>query len=401
MARGSDDHEAGAAINVSVPARSSDCCVQSVQSGQEATRARFPGARAYRKVRRLHRDSRPTPRDRPLQGRAEGERGVALLLALLTMVLLTIVVVEFTFSTQVEYRRAQGWLAARRAALIAEAGIDLAGEVLAEDFRTGNTDALTDIWANELPPIDTGNGRLLVRIEDEQGRFNLNRLSAGPTSVDARRLQLLLASLQLDTSLVAPLADWLDRNQDTNSDAGAEDAYYSTLLPPYTARNGPLQSFAELALVRGFTPAVLAKLRPLTTVLPDNALKVNVNTAPPAVLQALDERLADQFLVQRLVERRKTSPFTSIASLRAVDGMQVFSENELDRLLTFSSSFFRVRSTGDAGGVLQSVEALVYRLNGKIQILYLLARRGPNIVGADQSAPVLIDDTGRLGAKRL
>jgi len=326
---------------------------------------------------------------------------VALLLALLTMVLLTIVVVEFTFSTQVEYRRAQGWLAARRAALIAEAGIDLAGEVLAEDFRTGNTDALTDIWANELPPIDTGNGRLLVRIEDEQGRFNLNRLSAGPTSVDARRLQLLLASLQLDTSLVAPLADWLDRNQDTNSDAGAEDAYYSTLLPPYTARNGPLQSFAELALVRGFTPAVLAKLRPLTTVLPDNALKVNVNTAPPAVLQALDERLADQFLVQRLVERRKTSPFTSIASLRAVDGMQVFSENELDRLLTFSSSFFRVRSTGDAGGVLQSVEALVYRLNGKIQILYLLARRGPNIVGADQSAPVLIDDTGRLGAKRL
>lgn len=326
---------------------------------------------------------------------------MALLLALLTMVLLTVVVVEFTFSTQVEYRRAQGWLAARRAALIAAAGVDLAGEVLAQDFRTGNTDSLADLWAAELPPIDTGNGRLLVRIEDEQGRFNLNRLSSGVASADAHRLQLLLAALQLDTNLVAPLADWLDRNQDAAASAGAEDGYYTTLKPPYTARNGPLRSFAELALIRGFTPAVLAKLRPVATVLPDDAAKVNPNTAAPAVLQALDERLGDQFLVHRLVERRRTSPFTSVASLRAVEGMQAFTESELDRLFTFSSNYFRVRSTGDADGVLQSVEALLYRVDVRIQVLYLLARRGPNIVGADLSAPVPIDDTGRLGAKRL
>jgi|GEM_PF-367122 len=331
----------------------------------------------------------------------KGERGVALLLALMTMVLLTVVVVEFTFSTQVEYRRAQGWLAARRAALIAEAGIDLAGEVLAQDFRTGNTDSLSDLWAAELPPIDTGNGRLLVRISDEQGRFNLNRLSAGAASVDGRRLQLLLGALQLDTNLVAPLTDWIDRNQDTTGSAGAEDSYYAGLRPPYTARNGPLQSFAELGLVRGFNPLVLAKLRPVATVLPESVLKVNPNTAPVELLQALDARLADQFLVQRLIERRKVSPFTSVASLRAVDGMQEFTENELNRLFTFSSNYFRVRSTGDADGVFQSVEALVYRLDVRIQVLYLLARRGPNIVGADLSAPVPIDDVGRLGAKRL
>lgn len=332
---------------------------------------------------------------------ARGERGVALLLAMLTMVLLTIVVMEFTFSTQVEYRRAQGWLAARRAALIAEAGVDLAGEMLAQDFRGGNTDALTELWASELPAIDTGNGRLLVRIEDEQGRFNLNRLDAGSASIDGRRLQLIAAGLQLDGGLVPALADWLDRNQEAAAAAGAEDGYYTTLRPPYTARNGPLRSFAELALVRGFTPAVLARLRPLTTVLPDNAAKVNVNTAAPALLQALDERLADQFLVQRLIERRKVSPFTSVASLRAVPGMEAFRESELERLFTFSSNYFRVRSTGDAGGVLQSVEALLYRLDVRIQVLYLLPRRGPNIVGADLSAPVPIDDAGRLGAKRL
>ena len=48
---------------------------------------------------------------RPGPGTAEcrGERGVALLLALLTMVLLAVVVMEFTFSTQVSYRRAAMW----------------------------------------------------------------------------------------------------------------------------------------------------------------------------------------------------------------------------------------------------------------------------------------------------
>jgi len=332
---------------------------------------------------------------------ATGQRGIALLLALLTMVLLTIIVVEFTFSTQVEYRRAQGWLAARRAALIAEAGVDLAGEVLAQDFRVGSTDALTDLWARELPPIDTGNGRLIVRIEDEQGRFNLNRLSAGATSIEGKRMQTLLGALQLDPALVAPLSDWIDHNQDAVGGAGAEDAYYTTLKPPYTARNGPLLSFAELALVKGFTPAIVARLRPVATVLPDPAIKVNINTAPPAVLAALDVRLADQFLVQRIVERRKTEPFTSVASLRALDGMQVFSESDLDRLVTFSSNYFRVRSTGESGGVLQSAEALLYRVDVRIQVLYVLTRRGPNIAGADLSAPVPINDAGRLGAARL
>ncbi|HYB97971.1 MAG TPA: type II secretion system minor pseudopilin GspK [Candidatus Limnocylindrales bacterium] len=327
------------------------------------------------------------------------QRGVALLLALLTMVLLTVVVVEFTFATQVGYRRAATWLLAKRAALVAEGGVMVASEVLAQDYLLNQYDALTDLWARELPPIDTGSGRLLVRIEDEQGRFNVNSLISGANSLQGRRFQTLLGIVNLDASLVAPLADWIDRNKEPNAGiAGAEDGYYATLPRPYTARNNQVQSFAELALVRGYEPRVLAALRPLISALPLDDTKVNPNTAPGPVLRSIDPRLADESLVSRLMERRVREPFRNAAAMRAAEGMDAFAEGELERLFTFSSSYFRVRSTAEVDGVFQSVEALLYRENGEVFVLHLLPRRGPNIVGVDLAATARIDDTSLIGA---
>ena len=327
-----------------------------------------------------------------------GERGVALLLALLTMVLLAVVVMEFTFSTQVDYRRAAMWLAGRRAALVADGGLTLAGEVLREDFSLGVTDSLSDLWARELPPIDTGAGMLAVRIEDEQGKLNLNTLATGSLSPAGRRFQALLDGLGLDPGLASPLADWLDRNDNPGPGAlAAEKEWYASATPPYEPRNGPLRSYAELALVRGFAPAVLARLRRFVTVIPETDSKVNANTAPPEVLAAMDPRLDDEFLVRRLVEARAASPFTTSKEMRAVSGMEAFTANELDRLFRFSSRWFRVRATGDAGGAMRSAEALLERDGGVSKIVYLLPRRGPNIVGLDPGIRARIDDAGLFG----
>ncbi|MFN2376024.1 MAG: type II secretion system minor pseudopilin GspK [Candidatus Binatia bacterium] len=330
-----------------------------------------------------------------------GERGVALLLALLTMVLLTVVVIEFTVSTQVDYRRAAMWVAGRRAALVADGGVILAMEVLRQDATFGDTDALTDIWAREMPPIDTGAGMLSVRIEDEQGKLNLNGLASGALSPAGRRLQTLLQYLTLDPGLASPLADWLDRNRDTGPGAlAAEAEWYARATPPYAPRNGPMASYAELALVRGFTPAVLSRLRPFVTVLPETDSRVNANTAPPEVLRVLDPRLDDEFLVRRLVEARTVSPFTKPAEMAALTGMESFSADELGRLFTFASRWFRIRATGDVGGAMRSAEALVERDYGVSKIVYLLPRRGPNIVGLDSGIRTRIDDAGLLGGTR-
>src|SRR5205085_6993531 len=200
----------------------------------------------------------PAGRPQPVK---RGERGIALLLSLLVMVLLTVIVIEFTFSTQVDYRRAAMWVNGRRAALVADGGVMLASEVLRQDSLFGITDSLSDIWARELPPIDTGAGMLSVRIEDEQSKLNLNTLATGALSPAGRQFQSLLDKLQLDPSLAYPLADWLDKNHDPGPGLGAEDDWYASATPPYLPRNGMMRSYAELALVRGFTPAVLAKIR--------------------------------------------------------------------------------------------------------------------------------------------
>jgi general secretion pathway protein K len=327
-----------------------------------------------------------------------GERGVALLLALLTMVLMTVVVIEFTTSSQVEYRRSAMWVAGRRAAAVADSGVMLAGEVLHADFQLGMTDSFQDIWARELPPIETGAGLLTVRIEDEQGKINLNNLGAGTRTRVRDQIESLFDKLGLDRTLVSPLADWIDSNHEPESGPlGAEDAWYASVKPPYAPRNGPLRSYAELALVRGFTPAILTKLRHFVSVLPETTTKVNVNTASAEVLRSIDPKMDDESLVEKLIAARTAVPFTSSDGLRTTGGLEAIPKADLDRLFSFSSDWFRVRSTGAAGDAMRSSEALLHRDNGVSTIVYLLPRRGPNIVGVDGSAPTGITDAALAG----
>ncbi len=52
------------------------------------------------------------------------------------------------------------------------------------------------------------------------------------------------------------ILDWLDSDEQIRQ-YGAETEYYSTLQPPYQAKNGPLSTIEELLLVRGVNPWLL------------------------------------------------------------------------------------------------------------------------------------------------
>ncbi len=52
------------------------------------------------------------------------------------------------------------------------------------------------------------------------------------------------------------ILDWIDTDDQTR-EFGAETEYYSTLNPPYLAKNGPLSTLEELLLVKGVTPSLL------------------------------------------------------------------------------------------------------------------------------------------------
>src|ERR1041385_1428501 len=164
------------------------------------------------------------PAERTMKRRAR-ESGIALLVTLLVVTLLTILVVEFTYSTEVDAHLTRNALNSLQARYLARAGLTLAETVLRLDVQQKtanpparpNSDSLLDPWAQPFPPrpVGEGVGDAGFRIDDESGRFNINALwqrpGLSPATLEARKMlfQGLLAALGLDVNLLFPLLDWL------------------------------------------------------------------------------------------------------------------------------------------------------------------------------------------------
>ena len=120
----------------------------------------------------------------------------------------------------------------------------------------------------------------------------------------------LFRKLQLPAGdLCDAVADWVDEN-DTPKPGGGETPWYSSRKPSFPAKNARLDTFEELALVKGFSSEVMEKIRPFITVYAENsvAAPININTAPKEILIALDERISDA-LADQIIDYRKSTPF--------------------------------------------------------------------------------------------
>jgi general secretion pathway protein K len=115
-----------------------------------------------------------------------------------------------------------------------------------------------------------------------------------------------------------------------------------------------LVQLEDLLAVPGFTPAMVDKLRPVAIVLPGTT-KVNVNTAPAAVLAAL---LPNYSVTQAnsLVEQRKRAPWNDVAMF----GAQVQAPNAGD-VADVHSDWFLVQSHIKLDRATLNVEALISR----------------------------------------
>ncbi|HJY81726.1 MAG TPA: type II secretion system minor pseudopilin GspK, partial [Candidatus Binatia bacterium] len=223
------------------------------------------------------------------KGRFTRERGAALVTVLLAVTLLTVVVVEFTYSAQVDHHLTYNALKALQASYLARSGVNLAMLALKKDIQNSGIDSLGDDWARALPPLPAGAGVVLVRVSDEQGKLNLNALRTASGTINGRWREVaerLFELRDLDPGLLDPLLDWLD-SDDFPEPHGAERTHYLSLTPPYVPRNDLLLTLGELVRIEGFTSTIRARLDEVVTVLPSNNTKINVNTAPLEVLAAL------------------------------------------------------------------------------------------------------------------
>jgi general secretion pathway protein K len=277
------------------------------------------------------------------------ERGIALLLALLVLAILVALILEFDAEARREYRDAAAFRDTFKASVLARAAVQAARSVLQQDFlrdkQTGQQfDGPTDLWAFPIKNYAIGDGLLNAQIEDERGKLNLNDLAAGgdPNARKAKvlRVKRLFELVQINPDLVDAIVDWVDPNE-VPEPAGVETLYYQSLRPAYRAANAPLQTLLELRLIKGMTPEIIDRLSKFVTVYPpDGESKVNLNTADPIVIQALDPRIS-QTVAAEIVQGR---PYKTIQELDRVSSFEpIGKELRLQNVYDVKSDMFSAR----------------------------------------------------------
>lgn len=257
------------------------------------------------------------------------QRGVALITAVLVVAIGTMIAVNLMWRGTLDLRRAEAALAADQGLMYGQSAEAWAADILRQDLvDSPDSDHLSEQWAIELPPLPVDGGTIMGRLEDLQGRFNLNNLigSDGMENELARRqFERLLTSAEIDPGLAGAVVDWLDPDADQRFPTGGEDPVYIDQDPPYRTANSMITSASELMAVAGFDRDSYRRLAPYVTVLP-RGTKLNVNTASATVLASLSDDL-DLATAETLIEERAEAEFVDIdatfAGLVEPDTLQV------------------------------------------------------------------------------
>jgi len=221
-----------------------------------------------------------------------GREGMALLVVLLLVAVLSVVAVAVLDDVRFSIRRATNAQTGAQAQWFAIGAENLAVRQVRRLHEAGplKTPMQPD-WNGRrfLFPIEEGTIEAVVR--DGQACFNLNSLVEGAPGAWAARPRGVLQFIDLMRALDVPEArarmvadaavDWID-SDDAPRSAGAEDGAYATLPRAYRTAGGLMIEPSELRAVQGVDAATYRRLRPYLCALPEPMLSpLNVNTLTP------------------------------------------------------------------------------------------------------------------------
>ncbi len=265
----------------------------------------------------------------PTSAPSGGQRGAAILMAMLTVVLVATLASAALWQQwrAVEVEAAERTRA--QSSWVLTGALDWARLILSEDGRKGGSDHLAEPWAMPLEQArlstflaadrsDTlaadasSNAFLSGQIVDLQARLNLKNLVQDDGKVDPIALRMwerLFTQLGLSRAGLDRLVAQLQRAHKasaapTGSNAGADPANDGPLSPQEPDQLAWLELDAQ----------TLAQLRPYVTVLPERT-PVNLNTAPGPVLIACLEGV-EQADVQRLLTARRLAPWENLEDVK-------------------------------------------------------------------------------------
>ncbi|MFQ5480083.1 MAG: general secretion pathway protein GspK [Thermodesulfobacteriota bacterium] len=266
---------------------------------------------------RAHRWSKKKALPEKVPGVLKNEKGIALLLVLWILAFLMFMVIEFAYTMRVETDTVRNLKDETSARYLARAGINMGLAELGVDYDIvfKNESGEVTLGRQEAHDIQSisvdrefnlGEGHVSYRIEDEEGRLNINTT----TREQIKELLFITGVETTERDVIADsLLDWRDKNHVFHFN-GAEDEYYGSLKEPYGAKDGPFDTTEELLLLKGVTPAIFygegnipfefgldkksgpSVSRPRYKGLAQYVTvagkgKVNLNTARPTVLDAV------------------------------------------------------------------------------------------------------------------
>ena len=226
-------------------------------------------------------------------------------MVIIIIAILSTVVVDFIFSTHVDYEISTNLKNDIKAKYIARSGLNLTVGAL----KTRNFEEFRDLdisfvkidsknnWQMMVPSLRVGDGTVSIVVNDERGKINLNTLvNVSTNKIDFQVLRMiteLFRFLEIDEEkselFIASLINWLDRDlrgsQNDQDIRGANSGFYKGLDNHYDIKDGPIDSLNEIKMIEGMDEEFFNLIKDYVTVYPKNK-HINFSTASKEVIMA-------------------------------------------------------------------------------------------------------------------
>ena len=338
-------------------------------------------------------------------------RGIAVIVALIAVTVLTMLAGAFAYSMKVESRLAANAENDEQMLWLGRAGIERARWILSIEGQLPFT-SLKQIWAGgagdgpetngpltgiSLDNFQVGEGTVSLKMTELEGMINVNL-------ADTPLIQQVMTQMGADAGDMSVIADsiqdWVDAD-DATRPAGAESDYYQGMEHPYYAKNAPIDDISELMQIKGMTLPLFKGGRArndqgaafqhhihgfghMSGQTPDYTFgfedvftpfstgKVNLNTATETVLQLIpgvDTQSAQAIIKFRSGEggEEGSGAFRNLGQLNAI-GIPPQVSQQIQRYVDVRGSTYEVRATAKIGDYSRTYVAILFRNGPSVNV---------------------------------
>ncbi|MEW6162296.1 MAG: type II secretion system minor pseudopilin GspK [Nitrospirota bacterium] len=289
---------------------------------------------------------------------------MALILVLMVLVIITAMIIEFSYGVYTGTGALYNWQSSQRLSLMAKSGIQVSLESISDMNASypytypGVIEMPVVITHSHTPMQEDSDGTIHVRIEDENSKFNINSIvyPNGTLNENAfNSFKRLLSYLAVDSEVANRVADWIDKDSEPR-----------LIYSEDNAKNATLDSLDELLLINGIDRHTYDKISPYLTVY-GNGL-ININSAEIPVLVCLSDTITEE-LAERIIRYRDIIPFEDTSKIVKVAGLETAGQSLIGRI-TVKGTSFRIISTVTGGGVKRIVDSVLEISGGTPTVKY-------------------------------